>query len=86
MNRNVYTRQLKDWHRLVYKSVSFFYGRRSDININFNARYSQGSVNYLFFEPSFTFNPEELEGIESEYDSDLSVIYNNGEVKIYEVK
>ena len=70
------------WYTRVFP---FFYGKRSDIKVNFYTRYPAAPVDYIMFEPNFTLRPEELEKLEYEYDRDLSVIYNNGEVKIYKL-
>jgi len=70
------------WYTRVFP---LFYGKRSDSKVNFYTRYPAAPVDYIMFEPNFSNRPEELEKLEYEYDRDLSVIYNNGEVKIYKL-
>jgi len=70
------------WYTRVFP---FFFGKRSDIKVNFYTRYPAAPVDYIVFEPSFSPRPEKLKRLEYEYDRDLSVIYNNGEVKIYKL-
>jgi len=65
------------------RTVPFFFGRRSWGNIISPVRSLTAQVDYVMFDPSFPRwyrNPVKLE-----YDRNLNLIYDNGEIKIYKV-
>lgn len=68
------------------RTVPFFFGKRSYNKVIFPVRSITAPIDYIMFDPNFPRRHEEPKQLEYEYDRNLSVIYDNGEVKIYKTE
>ncbi len=65
------------------RTVPFFFGKRKWDTQIYPVRFLTARVDYVMFDPSF---PRWYrEPVKLEYDRNLILIYDNGEIKIYKV-
>lgn len=67
------------------RTFPFFFGKRSLPNVSYAEENPTARVDYIMFDPNFPRGYESAQRLEPEFDRDLSVIYDNGEVKVYKV-